>query len=422
LTTHRRNILANAVGEGLWGFQWHAVLASTTLTVLLTTHYHASNMEVGVLAGLEASTGLGQLLGLYLFCSRRHQKRQLFIWHYVVVIPLIALMSVVNLGAVGMPVWLRRWALIGCWGAYMWSINTSLAAWTDWLSHVFPVHIRGRAFGVAFGSASLAGVGGMALVAWTVQVYSGSTDIYSAIYFGAAICALLGMFALSSVHDEGAKLADDAAPPGVVGLLRRFGQSLADRNYRNFLIGRVLAGLGLASGALVTAYYQSSLGGATKGTVLRYAMAIPLGTAVGCLGLGRLGDRTGHRLGILVGAGVQIAAMAIALLTSSAIGCVAAFFTMGIVYGCVTVSHGNLIIESCPHEHRIAHITLSNLVLALPMAFVPVGAGLLADRLGFGVLFALCLGISVLAFLWMLLCVREPRTLNVYSPAPVATD
>ncbi|MHC4562350.1 MAG: MFS transporter [Planctomycetota bacterium] len=407
-------MLANAAGEGLWGFQWHAVLHSSTLAVLLTTHYAASNVALGVLEGLAASAGVAQLLGLYLFYSRRHQKRHLFIWHYAVVIPLIALTAVVNLSAVGLPVPVRRWVLIGSWGAYMWSINASMAAWTDWLSHVFPVNVRGRAFGVAFGVASLTGMAGMAVTAGLVERYEGSTDIYSTIYAGAAVCALLGMFVLAWVRDEGAELAEESTRQTAVGLLRRFGQSLSDRNFRNFLIGRVLAGLGLVSGALVTAYYESSSGGSlTEGALLWSAMAIPLGTTVGCLWLGRLGDRTGHRLGILVGSAVQIAAMLMALLTSGPVSCVAVRFAIGIVYGCVIVSHGNLIIESCPHEHRIAHVTISTLVLALPLALVPVGAGFLAERLGFGVLFAICLAISVTAFLWMLLRVKEPRTLTV---------
>jgi hypothetical protein len=77
------------------------------------------------------------------------------------------------------------------------------------------------------------------------------------------------------------------------------------------------------------------------------------------------------------------------------------------------LSSSNLVIESCPHDHRLAHITAANVVLALPILTLPFLAGLLAQAAGLQALFAVSLAFSVAAALWFLFRVREPRDVRL---------
>ncbi len=93
-------------------------------------------------------------------------------------------------------------------------------------------------------------------------------------------------------------------------------------------------------------------------------------------------------------------------------GCV--LIGIGIVFGCTWVSHINVVIESCPHEHRVAHITVSSIVLAVPAAAAAVVYGVIADVFGFEVLFTIWLAFSAAALAWLIFRVKEPRTLDIY--------
>jgi MFS family permease len=93
--------------------------------------------------------------------------------------------------------------------------------------------------------------------------------------------------------------------------------------------------------------------------------------------------------------------------------CVAAFAGMGICGGVSVVSHSNMLFETCPHDHRLAHITVGNLVMSAPLIAAPLLAGVLAAQLGLAALFRVCLAISLAAAAWILLRVREPRDLTL---------
>jgi len=415
---------AYCAGESLWGLQSYAVGSVTFLTVLLTG-YGASNTELGIQSALETTTGLAPMIGVYLLHSRRRQKRHLMLWHLLVAIPFLVAAGIINLKALDLPVVVRRWGLITCWTAHMWAVFAVITVWTDWASHLFPAGIRGRVFGLALGGMCLAGMAGTFSVGWLRGEFPDNTDVFSYVYFAAAALVAMAICTYSLwIRDETAHLAEEhPAPPKLTDIFRRFGQSLAEPNFRRFLVGRVLAGAGLCAVVLVTKYYKSPAGGElSDSSVLIYAMALPLGQAVASFVLGRLGDRRGHRLGVVLGTTVQVATVAVLLLSRGPASCMLAYAGMGIVFGGTWVSHINVVIESCPHEHRVAHITVSSIVLAAPAAVVAVAYGWIADMFGFDVLFTIWLVFSAASLMWLIFRVKDPRTLDVYGPAPAATD
>jgi MFS family permease len=139
--------------------------------------------------------------------------------------------------------------------------------------------------------------------------------------------------------------------------------------------------------------------------------ALTLGLAAGSVVIGRLGDRHGHRLGVLIGIGMQVLTLLVILFVPGIRGCLLAYACAGICNACGYVSHYNMIFETCPHSHRMAHISVGNLLIGCPLALAAVFGGRVADVWGRPVLFTACLVFSVLAFVWCALAVKEPRTL-----------
>ena len=136
---------------------------------------------------------------------------------------------------------------------------------------------------------------------------------------------------------------------------------------------------------------------------------MPLGMAVGNLVLGRMGDRWGHRIGILAGTGVQVAALGVLLAVPGVAGCIGSYWLAGLGTPGVWTSHTNLVLETCPHDLRVAHISAASLVVGVFAVFLPVLAGQAATRWGLTALFAASAVVSVFAFAWIAGFVRDPR-------------
>ena len=416
-----RNVILNTVGDGVWGFQYEGLAALTVLPLLLRA-YDASLLQIGLVGAIECMILVAQVLGIYVFRSRRHRQRQLVLWFALVALPLFAMMGVVNHSALGLSLPARRWALLGAFAAYLFATGVGAGAWNDWLTHLFDRRIRGRVIGLGWGAFSLCGSAGSLVVAWVVlrTVESGDDpdryDVYSYLYFAATGIGLVGCLLYSLIKDTGAADAVDKPAPRFPELLKRFGHSLADRNFRRFLIGRVLATLGFSITPLVAAYYKSSEGGGLEGwEIIALGAAIPVGRAMSFILLGALGDRHGHRLGMVIGAAVQVITVGVVLTTSGPISCLVAYSGLGLGLGAGWICGFNMSVESCPHDHRLAHITVSALVLAAPLSVGPIACGWIADVWSFNVVFAICLALNVAALAWFVLLVKEPRTLEVYQ-------
>jgi MFS family permease len=137
-----------------------------------------------------------------------------------------------------------------------------------------------------------------------------------------------------------------------------------------------------------------------------------LGFSLASLILGPLGDRCGHRIGIVAGISMQLVTLAVLLTLPGLGGCVLAYAGAGVCNACASVSGSNMIYETCPHEHRMAHISVGNLLIGTPMAFAAVLAGLVAEAWSLAAVFRICLAFSAAALVWCLLRVREPRELG----------
>lgn len=195
-------------------------------------------------------------------------------------------------------------------------------------------------------------------------------------------------------------------------LLNRFAMSLNDSNFVHYLVGRLLLTAGGVAVAFFAVHFQSEAGGGlAEASIIGLGAFVVLPQGVSSYWLGRIGDRRGHRWGVVLGAFAQVASIAAAVAGRGAMACLACFFLLGIASAAGVVSHQNFIYETCPHDNRVAHITLSNLVLSPLIVLMPIGAGALIGRVGMIRGMGVCWLISVLGAFYMLLLVDEPRML-----------
>ncbi len=407
-----RNALLFVLGEGLWGFQ-AAMTASATVLTLLLKGLGAGQVMLGSISAIEGTLFvLPQLLGLYLFRSKTARKRQLVRYHFLCIIPFIVVNGLLILAGGAVPESLLRWLILGCFTAMVACIGVIGAVWLNWIADLFHTGIRGTVMGISFFCSALLGTAGSLLAGCLLRHIPDRTG-YGILFVVAGVIAFASLATFWFVDDP-AGVGDqrDVEPFSLRAMLARFRSSLREANFRNFLVGRMLSTFGFCVPPYLAVYYQSAAGGGlTADRVVTCGAAMTFGLALANLAFGRLGDKRGHHIGVVSGALLQVVTLSVLLLSSGVISCLFAYFCAGLCMGVAFVSHSNMLFESCPHDHRLSHITVGNLIMSAPLAAAPLLAGLVAETWDVRMVFRLCAGFSVLAAVWFALLVRDPRAI-----------
>ncbi|MCC7409757.1 MAG: MFS transporter [Phycisphaeraceae bacterium] len=420
-TPHGRNIFFTTLGEGLWGFQVAMATPTTVLALLLSSH-GAGKAMIGSITALEGGmTVLPQMIGMYLFRSAAKRKVQLILWHFAFIIPFYF--------ALGLAAWFgpllgdkaTRWMLVSFFFLSCMGTGSIMSVWMEWMASVFPQTLRGRAMGISFAAASLAGAMG-AVISGRALAVSQTPPVFGLIYITAGLISIVAILCFAFLRDPAANAPETTtATHTLPHLISRFRLSLADENFRSFLVGRVLAMMGLCVLPLIAVNYTSPRGGALSTSfVVTAGAGQTFMHGVATLLFGWLGDRHGHRLAVLTGAGMQVVFLLIVLLTAGQVSCIAAYLVVGICTSAGFVSHYNLLFETCPHDHRLAHITLGSLLFSTVMIPAPLIGGAAAERWGMGPLLSVCVALSLASFLWFIFVMKEPRSIAYPPPAPEA--
>lgn len=413
MALHRHPLFHNAVtvamSEGLWGLQASMIAPATFFAVLLA-RFGAGKIMIGSIASIESGgIMVTQILGLLWFHSVRHRKRNLVVWHVLAVIPFLFLMAlIVFFNRYFAPIWVARLVWLGL-ACFMTSIGIVVAVWSEWIAALFPVEVRGRMMGFSLCAYAAAGSVGALLGGYLLND-NPAPSVFAVCLVLAGGVALLSMWGYSRIHDPAEAAPERPTEIHFRGIVAKFKLSLCDSNFRYFVGARLLTVLGFSMVPLVSVYFSRPEGGGLNpGTLVSCGASMTVGLAVGNLGLGYLGDRRGHRVGLFVGIVCQIFALSILLILPGLWGCLIFYFCSGISNASGWISHYNLLFETCPHDHLGAHIAVGNLALGGVALVAPFLAGLIAEGFGLRFLFGASLTVSAGALFWLLVFVREPR-------------
>jgi MFS family permease len=406
-----RNVTLAALAHVGFGFGMGLVDALTVMPLLLKG-LGAGKVLIGVAWGL-ASAGwfLLQVPAMFGLGGRPRGKRFLCLWSFFTVVPpYLAIGAAVYLFGPGRPALCM--ALVMLLVAVRWlAEGASYPFWDDWLARLFGRHMRGRAFGMIAAAMALGGALA-AVTAGQVRLRVAFPLNYALLFGGAAVFFSIMLVALYRVREPA--LPALQGHMSVPDLLGRFGQSLREPNYRSYLIGRILLTFGGGVAAFYAVHFSSPEGGGlSDSTVITLGLCLTAPQAVGSYVLGRMGDRAGHKRSVVIGAVAQVLSVLAAYLGHGLGAAIAAFVLLGVALSASWASHLNMLYETCPHDSRVAHLTVSNAVLSPFLVLVPLGTGWLMDAIGVRAGIGLALVPAVLGAAWMVFVVREPRTLEL---------
>ena len=403
------------IGDSLWGLQT-ALVAPMTVLAILMVKYGASETMIGSISAVESGLiVLPQILGNYVVVSTRSRKRRLIVWHFLTLIPFLFVMGLVAYLAETVSPALVRWALLLAFAGHYFSMGAIVAVWMDWSAHLFSKEIRGRVLGITWGLYSGMGTFGALLSGWLIELQPAS-KIYALLYLSSGLLALMSMVVFALIRDPASEVPDRMLRLRISELMVRFRESMRHANFRSYLLGRMLAAAGFSILPFLTVYFRSDSGGSlSEGFIVSSGAAMTLGWAVASVILGRVGDRKGHRVGLLAAIGFQVISLLLVLFGGGPISCVLSYAAAGVSRGGMLISGMNLMFETCPHESRMAHIMVGNLTLSIVTISVPLLAGKAAGLWGVGTVFLISLLLSVCALLWTSVRMKEPRFLSAHK-------
>jgi MFS family permease len=287
-------------------------------------------------------------------------------------------------------------------------------AWMDIVGRAVPVTMRGRFFALTAVAAAAAGLAGSALTTEILARVPAPTS-YALCFVCATVCMFVSLAALAVVREPVAT-ANPPAHPGLRVYLRRVPTLLRDdRNLRWFLVVRWFSITGSMASAFYTVYALHAWQ-APAATLGVFTALLLTGSMVGLLVLGGIADRAGYRVVVMTGIAATLASNLVALVAPSLTAFGAVFVLAGLQEAAFRIAYPTVLLEFAPRpEAQPLYIGVGNTAIT-PIAFVaPIAAGLLADRAGFGAVFAAATVAGALALVTLALRVREPRQVRALA-------
>ncbi|CAN5843642.1 MFS transporter [soil metagenome] len=329
---------------------------------------------------------------------------------------------IVNIGifAERLPLWLLPVAALAAWQsrtlalvifffAYAWygvGAGMIAPAWSDMIARCFPVERRGLFFGfTSFVGTGLGAIGAI-FSGWLLVTYPFPVNFAYA-FLIAAVATSLSWFFIALTREPVPHAPAISRPQSGASRRKIIQIFRGDRNFRRFLLARLLATTGsMGAGFLtVAAVERWSLADSTIGI---FTTALLIGQTIGNLVAGLLADRFGHKMALQLGIGATVAAYALAWWAPNPDWYYPLFFLIGAANGISIVSGVLIALEFSLPKHRPTYIGIANTAVGIGNALGPIIGGVLAT-VSYIWLFGASALIALAALLIMVFTVREPR-------------
>ncbi len=385
-----------------------ALIAPSLVLALFINRLGAPNVLVGLLPAI--ITG-GWFLPQILVAGRVQGQRRVMHWYRSTGIIRLICMVILSLSTfllAGYPSALLVVFFI-FYSIYAFGAGVSGIPWLEMVGKVVSIRRRGSFFSLrSFWGGLIALLSSGFIVAILSEKLTGLTFPYNfAVLFSITTVVVgVGLWAWSTIHEPEGTVT--VAPVTVLETLRRGRAAFGvDRDYRSFMIARVLLSLATISDPFYVVFARTQLQ-APASTVGLYVGATSAASLLSNFIWGPLSDRAGNRILMrmtaLSVATVPLAALLIPLLGGALPADVVytlfavVFVLVGLAGGSGRIVNNNMLLTIAPPAQRATYIGFLNTLLGL-VTFIPVAGGIVADELGFTVLFVITLALTGLALL-----------------------
>jgi len=279
-------------------------------------------------------------------------------------------------------------------------------SWTSMISKIIPPETRGTFFGVQASVANLF-ISGAAVGAGYLLNWFDSPFDFTTCFLIASLFFTISWFALALTREPAdyEKVIEKNPPPfwhGATRILRR------DRNFSWFLTARALSQFGTMGFAfyIVYALRRFQMDEVTAGYL---TAALTISQTVANAGMGWLGDRVGHRLMLILGAGAATLSSFLAWIAPSLVWFFPIFILSGLANVSIWTNGMTMTVDFSGEAERPFYIGLAQTLTAPATIIAPLIGGWIADTKGFVVTFALSTILSIVMMAILFFLVKDPR-------------
>ena len=280
-------------------------------------------------------------------------------------------------------------------------------SWTSMISKIIPPETRGTFFGLQAGLANLF-VSGSAVAAGYLLGYLDSPFNFAACFLIASIFFALSWTALAQtrepedtekiIPEEKTHFWDDSKK-----ILRK------DSNFNWFLTARFLsqfATMGF-SFYIIYALRQFNMDTVTAGFL---TATLTISQTVANIGMGRIGDRIGHRAMLIFGAFAALLSAVLAWNAASILWFYPIFFLTGLANVSIWTIGMVMTVDFGNETERPLYIGLSQTLTAPATIIAPLLGGWIVDSAGFIPTFSISIVLSIVMIGILIFLVKDPRT------------
>jgi MFS family permease len=394
-----------------------ALVGGTTVLPTFISNVTSSKVLIG-LSGTMSMAGwfLPQLAVANVIENLKH-KRPLYIWSGLVRIATIWII------ALSVTVLSRAWVggfvamFFILYSVYVVAGGVAGIPFMDIVGKEIKPHNRGSFFAARM---FFGGIGAALMGLFVRSVLAGNDfpGNYATLFITAAAIITVAIISFCFAEEREGVVPQERTPIKTF-LLRGPMLLKAVKSYRMFLLWRVLLSIWMMALPFYIIYARERLG-LPEESVGTFLSAQMVGMIVSNLLWGRLSDRIGNRIVLILTALVAAGAPCLVLLATVAApmggtsGFIAVFFLLGFAMSGLSLGHNNYMLDLSPESERPMYLGFMNTFLAPVMLLSAVG-GVIVERLSFEVLFAIALGSSLLALAFAAQ-LHEPRRSSDSEP------
>jgi MFS family permease len=284
--------------------------------------------------------------------------------------------------------------------------------WQALIGKIIPSDRRGTFFGAQSAAANLLASVGAVLAGIVLEKFDSPLD-FTLCFIFACVGMVISWFFLSATREPPNLPVDPTVEP--INIWSRLGDILrGDRNFRWFLVARMLSQLAVMGFAFYTVYAVHEL--KMSELEVGFMTAVLLGTQIAINPLmGWIGDRWSRRRLMEIGLLAAVISTTLAWWAPSSAWFVGVFFLAGVANVAVWTIGLTMILEFGNEADRPAYIGMANTLVAPATILAPLFGGWLADRAGYPAAFFVSAIGGVITLLVLQLRVRDPQRM-VESP------
>lgn len=292
-------------------------------------------------------------------------------------------------------------------GIHSFGGGVTATPWQSMIGKVIPANLRGTFFGMQSAAANLLASGGALIAGFLLERIPGVQG-FALCFFIAGIAMTISFVFLARAREPVHELPveENAVPKSdrhkLMAILKR------DKNFRWFLVARVVAQFGWMAVSFYTIYAvrhfqmdEATAGVMTSLLLIAQTIANPI--------LGWMGDRWGHRLVYALG-GLMIAVSATLALVAPDISWFYLVFALaGASNATIWATVMSLTLEFSSGTERPLYIGLANTLIFPAALAAPLIGGWLSDSSSFQAMFVVSIVCAILTMIALLWGVTDPR-------------